>query len=444
MRRIIESSSALALLSFARWRRAALVFVLVGVAALHAAAQTADHRAPPPDASKVPPGLRLKGDVVEKDLGTMRAPPAAARRGEGGAVVWFAASCSRCLQEKSTAPQESAPKPAERILGLPRDAAAAYIERISGKAPTVISTRRTTLVVAADGGEVLGMTDDEIARLRVFFPQLSATATKLDAHQFAHLYAERLIATESALAELLDLGDDGLRRGKPGPYAAPTADRSEVLLFGLAKTADLFDAFIAGEEPHRALDGTTFKGRPVVGLSVQGFGPEAARRRFAYAAASARLRALAKDDGAAPAWLRFGVAHVLEHAAGSGQRGADDAEADTLPPDPFQPTQKAPADRAAFVRGFVDEGKAPQFDALSATGESALTPKSRLAAWSICRFLSAVDRPRFAALYARLVDAAPTADRPKAFNDAVRIVYGAEAPVLENAWRVHVLGVKKG
>ena len=428
---------------FGRMRRTIVLTALFCTAAIHAAAQTTEHRAAPPDASKVPPGLRLKAEVADKDLGTMRAPPAAARRGEGGPVVWFGAHCPRCLQEKLVEPQDGAPKPAERLLGLPRDAAAAYIERISGKVPIVISTRRTTLVVAADGGDVPGMTDDEIARLRVFFPQLGATVSKLDAHQLAHLYAERLIATESALLELLDLGDYGFHRGKPGPYSEPSADRSELFLFGSTKTADLFDAFIRGEEPHRTLDGTTFKGRPVVGLSVQGFGPEAARRRFAYAAAGSRLRALAKNDGAAPAWIRIGVAHVLEHAAGSGVRGADDAEADTLPPDPFQPTQKAPADRAAFVREFVDEGKAPHFDALSATVESALTPKSRLAAWSICRFLAAVDRPKFAALYAKLNHAAPTPDRPKAFSDAVRQTYGSEVSVLDNAWRAYILGRKK-
>jgi hypothetical protein len=436
MRRVAfrPSGSGRPVSSFSRRRRAvAAALLLVGVAFAQ------DHRAPAPDPQTVPAGLRVKKVEAFRDLGALRAPPAPARRGEE--VMWFGAACSHCLKQKTLVSRPGGPELPDRVLGLPRDAAAAYVERLAGKPPILIATARTSLFVASDGGDAAGATEDELARLRVFFPKLAEKPTKLDAHQFAHLYAERLVALEAALVDLLDLGDDGRKKSKPGPYAVAEAERAELFLFGDPKAAAAFDGFLGGEDGPPGLSGAYFKQRPVAGLSVHGFSPNAARRRFAYAAASVRLRSLAVGDGAAPPWLRIGAAHVLEHAADPEGRGDD--VADTLPPDPFRPDAKAPADRLAFVRAFVDEGKAPHLDALSASEEAALTPKSRLAAWSLVRYLAGVDRARFAALYLRLVDGAPTPDRARSFADAVRLVYGIEVAALDNAWRVAVVGEKK-
>lgn len=202
------------------------------VAALATAALVSqDHRAPAANPGAVPASLRLRGDPAARfELGLLTAPPAPARTATG--VVWAGGRCSRCVAEGLQS--NAAPLPADaRVLGMPLDAANAWFERLGGTPPVVFWLRRTTLVCSISGPTQPKPTEDEWARLKVFFPNLSTTSARLEPHVAAHLWAERLVALEASITELLELSPAGLTGGTPDVYSAtPVRPRRDRALFG--------------------------------------------------------------------------------------------------------------------------------------------------------------------------------------------------------------------
>jgi hypothetical protein len=423
-----------------RSRVALLLGSLVLLSSANPAA-SAQHRAPTPDVAKVPEALRLKGDpAIEGDLGALRAPPAPARSTPDGPVMWLAATCRTCAASGATAKSAATPALDDRLLGMPRDAAEAWIERISGVRPEIVSTRRATLVYVAKSASNEKTSANEAARLRVFFPKLPAEPTALDAHGAAHLWAERLVALEADLAELLDLDDEGRLKARSGPYADTPFEKSEIFLFCDGATASVFEAFLLGDDKGARPEGIVFKGRPIAWATLDHPAPGVDRRRFAFAAASALLRGLMRTDSALPPWLRVGVAHILEHRAAARSPRFDDADSKTIPPDPFDSNVRPPNDRDALLRAMADEGRAPRLDALAASGADGLSVQVRVASFGLARYLAGVDRKKFAALVSTVASSTGTSDRGRAFAEAFKAVYGADEATLDNAWRAWAAG----
>ncbi|HYC77372.1 MAG TPA: hypothetical protein VEI02_07070 [Planctomycetota bacterium] len=396
----------------------------------------AQHRQSPPDPSQVPDALRLKGDPASTaELGGARAAPAPAR-GVDKSVTWFGACCRTCLDARAQNPAGPTPKPPPLAFGQPRDVAAAWLERLSGCKPHFFHLPATTLACALPESNAADLSAEEAARLRVWFPDLPATPQKLTAHQAAHVWADRLVALDAAIADLLDLDDEGRLKVKAGPYGPVAYERGEVVVFADPKAARAFDEYLFGPDVWSGAGGV-FTDRPTTSLALGELSPAMRRRRFAFAAASTRLRAVSRMERGVAPWMRVGLAHFFEHRAAPSDAKTDDAASGSLPPDFSLTTEtKPPPDRALFVRETIHAGVAPRFDALALSTEEGLSTRSRLCAWGVTRFLIGLDRAKYAALWRRLAAAQPGAPREKAFAEAVKETYGVDVPTLDNAWRV--------
>jgi hypothetical protein len=393
-----------------------------------------DHRAPAANPATVPASLRLRGDPAASfELGLQTAPPAPARTPTG--VVWAGGRCGRCVSEKLQS--NAAPLPTDaKVLGMPLDAANAWFERISGAPPVVFWLRRTTLICAFSGSTQPKPTDDEWARLRIFFPSLATTSTRLEPHAAAHLWAERLIALDAALAELLELSPVGQARATTDIYSSTPFDRAEIVLFSEEKAHESFESFLGGDPVRSRADGRIFKGRPVVGVRVDGDDRNATARRFMFASTSTILRSLSRDERPSGSWIRIGVAHLMEQLSAPKPTIGGDAASGTMPADEHDARFRSPEDRMLAVLQLVDEGKAPRLAALAHTDEGGLSPRSRLVAASVVRFMAGLDRRRFAAFWKRGVLQAGGPDPSKDLSAATQAAFGCDVPTFENAWKV--------
>lgn len=399
-------------------RRAACLFA-IGALAAGALAQT--HRAPPPDEKRVPAQLRLKGDpAATAPWAALAAPPAPFRDGDGR-VRGAAYLCRSCAAEGLQATGPETPQPAAQALGRTPSAAEAWAARMGAAAASTFALRGATLLCAtADGPAEL--TADEAARLRVWFPKLPASPKTLTAHQRAHVWAERAAAAAADAAATFD--PDG---------AATRPPSATQLVFETEAAARAAAEFLGGKDAW-PLAGGRFAG-DVYGVAFVGRDGVGARRRFAFALALALARARVAEGSAAAPWMPLGFAHWCERRV-PGPPGEDDV-AGTLPPDAtLGASGRPPADRRAFVRGLVDVGETPRFDALCASTERGLTTRSRLAAESLTSFLLGIDARRYATLYRTLGSAAGEESRAAAFARVLSAVYGADAANFDEAWRL--------
>ncbi len=363
--------------------------------------------------------------------GTSRfAPPPI--RAEGGAVITASAVlCRRCVDEKLQA-QGCWTLPARRtLLGQDPIVVVPWLTHLFGKAPIVLLTPRVTLVVCSDGGTVDELSPREAEILKAWFPKNASPARTLDGHQYAHLLAERLMAIEAQVGEILDLGPDGRAKPDSGPTSPFASDASELFVFSTKAAYEAFvsHTFEAGTWPTTAV---MLDSGPTAALLIEDPKSVSDRRRFAFTATNLLVRALSRAGDGLQAWLRIGLSHVIEQQVPGKVAAPGDSQ--TLPPD-----MKSPPDWHVFTRELANSGKSGVLSALAASTERGLSLRSRLQAASVVRWLIESDPARFGAFMRRLMYEMPTTPAAKALLNASRAGLGKDTVTLESDWKQAIL-----
>ncbi len=379
----------------------------------------------------VPDSLRVRPQTAATGMSWVNAPPPPSRHGPTEPYVALASACRTCIQARQQAarPQQTA-WTTRQILGRDPRSVMPWLKAISGVDPIVIDTHHASLVVCVPKAKVTDLTQAEVERLRVVFPGFPPQCTALTAHQVAHVWAERLLQVEAALAALLDANGRGWAADPLRTDSIRTPLSAQLFLF----STDVAAAAFAGQglPPDTwALGGGLFDHGPMATLTLSEDDTAAQRRRFDWSAALQLMRGLAgSEDSVLPPWLEVGLADVIQ---------ARDLRAFALEPSTFRPGQEPLVDatKAAFER--VNAGKGASIAALSLMPIRAIGPLPRAEAASLVRYLIALDPAKFALFVDELASSLPRSSRTKALSLAVRDTWNVDLVTLEAGWREWVL-----
>lgn len=329
-------------------------WIVLGIAAASASLLPAQHHAGPA-AGPVPEALKLKGDPAgELDLGALRQISVPRRGAPKDPVTHAGYRCLLCEADGNQARPAPDAAPPEQLGGGSLASVRLWLDALHGEKPVILFTSRWTLVCVLSESGASGLRPEEIARLRIWFPTLVQKPTRLGSHEAAHLWAERLLNLENAIAEVLDL-DDAYRLKPPAKGYRPIAhSRSEIFVFGSQKDMDTFAAHLFDDRT-RPLVGAVLDGGPTGGL-LAAEADEPARRRFLHGATLQLLRRHWRMGQGLPDWIQVGLAHYFERRFLRPATVRED-EAGTLPSN-----QDSPKDWEQSVRDLAASGKAAQLD----------------------------------------------------------------------------------
>ncbi|MAG55337.1 MAG: hypothetical protein CMJ83_03515 [Planctomycetes bacterium] len=381
----------------------------------------------------VPAKLKLKGDPAQDlDLGATRLVPMPVRKGPKGPVV---SSPYVCLRSTESGLQTGGAAKPRQLLGRPASSVMPWLNRLDKMKPSLIWSQRWTLVCFLKDARVDDLTPEETVRLRVYFPKLPSRPTRLTGHERAHLWAIRMLRTESGVADLLDLDERGELKSR-GPGYRPLPHKGcELYMFSSAATHDAFRRHIF-KPSTKGLAGETLDSGPVTAMLMDDQKSAPIRRRFLHAASLQLIRAHRRLEGGIPAWLEIGVAHYFERRQSKVNRFRKD-ESGTLPPG-----LESPRDWDQAIRDLVAAGRSGELTALSATPERGLTVNSRLQSWSLVKYLLGVDGRRFRRLLVELLHTRPGTTVQDGLRAALKASYGHFPKDVEKAWKSWV--IKRG
>jgi hypothetical protein len=320
--------------------------------------------------------------------------------------------------------------PRKTVLGQHIDVITPSIAHLAGKKPVIIQTARTTLIAVLDEGPVDSLSDEEIDALRAAFPKISKEPTTLDAHQLAHVLAQRILRLELDMRFALELSEDGRIGREGGPYQPTPSSHVEVFVFSDKKAYDDFAGFWF-EPGVWPLAGVVLDSGPTSAALLPSLKDPAARRQLMYSTSMQLLRGLSRTPPGIQGWLQVGLAHYFEERhSGKGQRTAPGA---TLPPD-----AEVPKDWDAFVADMIVGGKVGDLGALAATPYSGLSVRSRLQSWSMVRWLEDKDPEKVATLLRHLMHTPPSESPQKALLGAMRAAYNHDLVTIIDEWKAAV------
>lgn len=344
------------------------------------------------------------------------------------------------VQDGAQVVPEGQPKRPRRLLGHDTAAVMPWLQRLDGKIkPTILWSADWTIVSFLKDAKVADLTPEEAVRLKTYFPKMKPRG-KLTGRQRAHVWAVRMLKTHSAVADLLDLDQDG--RLKPSSYGEgyrPLRHRGcEIYLFSNKASLEAFHRHIFKPET-RGIRGEILGSGPVASLLLDDADEAALKRRFTHTAAMQLVRMQRRMEGGIPDWVQIGLAHYFERRQQKvSSKKKDDAR--TLPP-----SKNIPRDWDQAVRDLVASGRAGELGALSATPGRGLTATTHLQSWSLVKYLLGVDAKRFRQLCSALLHTRPGSTPQETLRAALKATYGHYPEDVEKAWKAWVLsGSKRG
>jgi len=382
-----------------------------------------------------PAALALAGDPAQDlDLGAGRLVPMPVRTQADGPIDSAPYYALHAVQDGDQVLPEGKPKRPRRLLGHDTAAVMPWLRRLDAKAkPTILWSNHWTIVSFLKDSKVTDLTPQEGIRLRAFFPKLRPRG-KLTGRQRAHLWAIRMLRTQSAVADLLDLDPNGrLKADSHGAGYRPLRHRScELYLFSNPLTLEAFHRHIFKPDT-RAIVGEVLGSGPVSAILLDDAPSDALRRRFVHTAAFQLIRTHRRMEGGIPDWISLGLSHYFERRQLRLSKKSKD-EARTLPD-----TKKTPRDWNQAVRDLVAGGRAGELGALSATPGRGLTTNTHLQSWSLVKYLLGIDPKRFGKLCSALLHTRPGITPQESLRRALKAAYGHYPEDVEKGWKAWVL-----